>query len=115
MPLQDGEGQRVKKCQQCEQEKPTSEFNKEERNADQLSNKCKECRKAGMKQVRLADRCPSDTAACKLTAKSLERTEFFSLPQCATGYRCACLRCTSCLHSDLSNTPCRPDFCWMLS
>lgn len=48
-----GEAPRTKKCQQCEQEKRTTEFNKEERNADQLSNKCKECRKSGMKQVRL--------------------------------------------------------------
>jgi hypothetical protein len=41
----------VKKCQQCQLEKPVSDFNREERNADQLSNKCKGCRKAGMKQV----------------------------------------------------------------
>ena len=41
----------MKKCQQCQLEKPVSDFNREERNADQLSNKCKGCRKAGMKQV----------------------------------------------------------------
>lgn len=45
------EDHRVKKCQQCQLEKPISDFNKEERNPDQLSNKCKGCRKAGMKQV----------------------------------------------------------------
>lgn len=41
---------RFKKCQQCQREKPAADFNKEERNPDQLSNKCKGCRKAGQKQ-----------------------------------------------------------------
>jgi hypothetical protein len=53
----------VKKCQQCQLEKPVSDFNREERNADQLSNKCKGCRKAGMKQV---CRCFAKALLCSL-------------------------------------------------
>ena len=43
---------RVKQCGQCQIEKGAPDFHKDERNPDGLSSKCKECRRAGQKQVR---------------------------------------------------------------